>query len=59
MAAAIFSDPEKEKRAASLTLIGRNSRLEDLRGITVFLATRASDYVTGQTIFVDGGMSAH
>ena len=59
MAAAIFSDPEKEKRAAALTLIGRNSRLEDLRGITVFLATRASDYVTGQTIFVDGGMSAH
>ena len=59
MAAAVFNDPEREKHAASLTLIGRNSRLEDLRGITVFLASRASDYVTGQTIFVDGGMSAH
>jgi gluconate 5-dehydrogenase len=59
MAAAIFSDPDKEKHAASLTLIGRNSRLEDLRGITLFLASRASDYVTGQTIFVDGGMSVH
>jgi len=59
MAAAIFNDPEKAKHAASLTLIGRNSRLEDLRGITLFLASRASDYVTGQTIFVDGGMSAH
>jgi NAD(P)-dependent dehydrogenase (short-subunit alcohol dehydrogenase family) len=24
----------------------------------VFLASRASDYITGQTIFVDGGFSA-
>jgi NAD(P)-dependent dehydrogenase (short-subunit alcohol dehydrogenase family) len=59
MTTAVFNDPEREKHAASLTLIGRNGRLEDLRGITVFLASRASDYVTGQTIFVDGGMSAH
>ena len=28
------------------------------RGIALFLASRASDYVTGQTIFVDGGFSA-
>jgi gluconate 5-dehydrogenase len=32
--------------------------LRDLRGTAVFLASRASDYVTGQTIFVDGGFSA-
>jgi gluconate 5-dehydrogenase len=59
MTTAIFDGGERERWAAGLTLIGRNSRLEDLRGITVFLASRASDYVTGQTIFVDGGMSAH
>ena len=44
-------------RAAAMTLIGRNGALEDLRGVTLFLASRASDYLTGQTIFVDGGMS--
>ena len=37
---------------------GRNGELGDLRGTAVFLASRASDYVTGQTIFVDGGFSA-
>jgi gluconate 5-dehydrogenase len=54
---AIFDGGERERWAASLTLIGRNSTLEDLRGVTVFLASRASDFVTGQTLFVDGGMS--
>ena len=40
------------------TFIGRNGELEDLAGTAIFLASRASDYVTGQTIFVDGGFSA-
>ena len=31
---------------------------EDLKGAVVFLASRASDYVTGHTIVVDGGQSA-
>ncbi len=39
-------------------MIGRNGRLADLHGIAVFLAAPASDYITGQTIFVDGGFSA-
>ena len=37
---------------------GRNGELDDLRGAAVFLASRASDYVTGQTLFIDGGFSA-
>ncbi len=59
MTTAVFDGGERERWAASLTLAGRNGALEDLRGITVFLTSRASDYVTGQTIFVDGGMCAH
>ena len=40
------------------TFVGRNGELDDLRGTAIYLASRASDYVTGQTIFVDGGFSA-
>ena len=32
--------------------------LFDLKGILVFLASRASDYVTGTIMFVDGGYRA-
>jgi len=40
------------------TPAGRWGRLEDLHGIAVFLASGASDFVNGQTIYVDGGMTA-
>jgi len=36
---------------------GRTGEPEDLAGLTVFLASDASQYVTGQTIFVDGGFT--
>lgn len=36
---------------------GRFGSPEDLVGVTIFLASRASDYVTGQTFIVDGGWS--
>jgi NAD(P)-dependent dehydrogenase (short-subunit alcohol dehydrogenase family) len=36
---------------------GRTGEPEDLAGLTIFLASDASDYVTGQTIFVDGGFT--
>lgn len=37
---------------------GRWGRPEDLIGVTVFLASAASDYVNGQIVYVDGGMLA-
>jgi NAD(P)-dependent dehydrogenase (short-subunit alcohol dehydrogenase family) len=52
------SDPARSAALAARTMIGRNGQAEDFEGIAVFLASRASGYVTGQLIFVDGGFSA-
>lgn len=57
LAAPVFNDPQKSAWGAGRTMIGRNSEVSDLRGVTIFLASRASDYMTGQIVFVDGGFS--
>ena len=54
----VFSDPERAAKNAAQTAIGRNGRLEDLYGAAVFFCSDASAYVTGQTLFVDGGFTA-
>lgn len=58
LTARVFEDTVTAQRLADSTAIGRNGRLEDLDGITVFLASKASDYITGQVISVDGGFTA-
>lgn len=55
----IASDPEKSAALAARTMTGRNGLAEDFEGAAVFLASRASAYVTGQSLFVDGGLSVH
>ncbi|MFF0577765.1 SDR family NAD(P)-dependent oxidoreductase [Streptosporangium saharense] len=57
--ARLSSDPERVAALAARTMIGRNGLAEDFAGAAVFLASRASAYVTGQSIFVDGGLSVH
>ena len=56
--AAVASDPERMAAMAARTMVGRNGEPADFAGVTVFLASRASDYVTGQTLYVDGGFAA-
>ena len=58
LTAPVVDDEARWTKMAQRTFVGRNGELADLWGTALFLASRASDYVTGQTIFVDGGFSA-
>jgi NAD(P)-dependent dehydrogenase (short-subunit alcohol dehydrogenase family) len=50
-------DPEQRAWIAANTPLGRPPRSEELDGPLLFLAGDASSYVTGQTLYVDGGWS--
>ncbi len=58
MTARVASDPARSSAMAARTMMGRNGVPEDFAGAILFLASQASDYVTGQAVFVDGGFSA-
>ncbi|MGW2843057.1 SDR family NAD(P)-dependent oxidoreductase [Streptomyces sp. NPDC001493] len=57
--ARLSSDPEKVAALAARTMVGRNGLAEDFAAAAVFLAGPGSSYVTGQSLFVDGGLSVH
>jgi NAD(P)-dependent dehydrogenase (short-subunit alcohol dehydrogenase family) len=50
-------NPDELKRIINTIPIGREAYPVDYAGTAVFLASDASDYVTGQTLLVDGGMT--
>ncbi|HTS20415.1 MAG TPA: SDR family oxidoreductase [Casimicrobiaceae bacterium] len=58
LTAPVVADRARWEAMAARTCTGRNGELSDLWGTALFLASRASDYITGQTIFVDGGFTA-
>jgi gluconate 5-dehydrogenase len=58
LTAPVYADPAQRDALAAQTAIGRNGELNDLDGVSIFLCARASDYITGQVIFVDGGFTA-
>jgi 2-deoxy-D-gluconate 3-dehydrogenase len=52
---ALRSDPVRSAAILSRIPAERWGRPEDFKGIVVFLASRASDYVNGSVVLVDGG----
>jgi NAD(P)-dependent dehydrogenase (short-subunit alcohol dehydrogenase family) len=58
MTETLFQDPERQAWMQARIPQGRTGLPDDLAGATVFLASKASDYVTGQIMYVDGGFLA-
>ena len=54
----IQQNPELAKKYSDMIPLGRLGVPQDLIGVAVFLSSEASDFITGQTIFVDGGLTA-
>lgn len=57
--ARLQEDPAQIAALAARTMIGRNGLPSDFAAAAVFLAGRGSGYVTGQSLFIDGGLSVH
>lgn len=58
MNAALVEDPDFTRWLEQRTPAQRWGRPDELRGTLIYLASGASDFVSGQNIFVDGGMTS-
>lgn len=58
MTAGIFENEDLREYVASRTALKRTGKPFDLKGALIFLSSPSSDYITGQTIFIDGGWTA-
>ena len=54
----LFEDPERKAFIEGRTPAGRWGQPHELAGAVIFLASGASDFVTGHTLMVDGGWTA-
>jgi NAD(P)-dependent dehydrogenase (short-subunit alcohol dehydrogenase family) len=54
----IQENPELAQKYKAAIPLGRLGMPRDVVGASVFLASDASDFITGQTIYIDGGLTA-
>jgi glucose 1-dehydrogenase len=52
-------DPEKREQVESHIPMGRAGQASEMAGVTAFLASDDAAYITGQTLFVDGGLTLY
>lgn len=52
----LFTDEAFSAKVEARTSLGRWGEAEDLKGLMVFLASPASDFITGESIVIDGGV---
>ena len=57
MNAPLLANPEFVAMVNKRTPMGRWAKPEELAGATIFLASNAGSYVTGHTVYVDGGLT--
>lgn len=50
--------PDRAERLVSRIKLGRFAEIDDLVGAALFLSSEASDFITGHTLYVDGGLNA-
>ena len=55
--AKLLSDPQKVSALTAQIPLGRIGKTDDVAGLAVFLASADSDYATGATFTVDGGLT--
>ena len=55
MTTPVLSDPEFSKAHLARTPLGRHGMPDDINGVVLFLTSGAAGWITGQTLFVDGG----
>jgi NAD(P)-dependent dehydrogenase (short-subunit alcohol dehydrogenase family) len=55
MLAKVMSDESARRRILSRTPLGRLGEVEEIAEVALFLASPAASYITGQTIYADGG----
>ncbi len=53
---ALWKEPATGEAVAKRTAVGRLGEIEDVAGLVLFLASPASDYITGETVVIDGGV---
>ncbi|HWD05887.1 MAG TPA: SDR family NAD(P)-dependent oxidoreductase [Amycolatopsis sp.] len=53
----VSADPEREARFNALVPLGRRAQPEDIADVVAFFASDAARYVTGQVLYVDGGLT--
>ncbi len=58
IAKAVLTDEEARRRVMSRTPLGRLGDVDEVAGVAVFLASEDASYITGQTIYADGGRLA-